>query len=573
MYKDTYRNTFLVDVLELFGWIKVPHNFVPQVAHQEQNELSGETADSQKSQLDDLEKGSSPRGSQEIQGSLPLPSTGAVGDEKAVEGEEQAQDGTSGSTASSDSPDPFLVDWNGPNDPEHPFNWSKGKKALVVIEIMILTCVTYMGASIYTPGQDYIQEEFGVGHVVGTLSLSMYVLGYGLGPMIFSPLSEVASIGRQQIYIITLFFFMIFQIGAATVRNIGGLIVIRFISGVLCSPSLATGAGSMGDFIDPQMVPIFIGLWAVGAVAAPVLAPLLGAAMTVAENWRFIFWLLMWLAAATLILLVIFFPETQHNNILHRRAVRIRKETGDSRYYTKQERIDAQVHIKDFAIDTLYRPFAIIAQEPIVLAFDIYIALCYGAFYLFFEAFPIVFVGIYNFTLVEVGLAYLGFCVGCVIAYIVLLIFLAKVIGPKFQNNTFTPEAFLLLAMGVCWSLPLSLFLFGWAAGTHWIVPMIAQIFFVLCVFNLFQATFAYLAICYPRYLASVFAGNGFTRAVFACAFPLFGRAMYLNLGSEKYPVGWGSSLIGFFCIALAAIPFVFYKYGPSLRGRSAYAN
>lgn len=42
-----------------------------------------------------------------------------------------------------------------------------------------------MGSSIYTPGQEYIQEEFHVGHVVATLNLSLYVLGYGLGPIIF----------------------------------------------------------------------------------------------------------------------------------------------------------------------------------------------------------------------------------------------------------------------------------------------------------------------------------------------------------------------------------------------------
>lgn len=409
MYTDTFRNTFLVDVLEYTGAIKVAHNFTPQLTQ------SVETSQASGKEEIDLEAGSSSSASGSGNGS------------------ELAE--------AKDEVDPFLVDWNGPDDPEHPLNWGRGKKAFVVVQIMILTCVTYMGASIYTPGQEYIQQEFHVGHVVGTLNLSMYVLGYGLGPMIFSPLSESARMGRQHIYIVTLFLFMLFQIGAATVHNIGGLIVIRFISGVLCSPALATGAGSMGDFIVPERVPIFIGLWAVGAVAAPVMAPLLGAAITVAKNWRWIFWLLMWLVAATLLVLVAFFPETHQSNILHRRAVRIRRETGDSRYYTKEERIEDQVKFKDFLSDTLYRPFAIIIHEPIVLAFDIYIALCYGAFYLFFEAFPLVFVGIYNFTLVEVGLAYLGFCVGCVIAYIVLMVFLAKSIAPKFKNNTFTPEA------------------------------------------------------------------------------------------------------------------------------------
>lgn len=469
--------------------------------------------------------------------------------------------------------DPFLVTWNGPEDPENPLNWSRGKKAVVVLQVTLLTCVTYMGASICTSGQTAIQEEFGVGHVVGTLNLSLYVLGYGLGPMIFSPLSEVASIGRQRMYIWTLFFFAIFQIGAATVKDIGGLIVIRFISGILCSPVLATGGGSMGDMMDPETVPKFIGLWAAGALAAPVMGPLLGAAMVDAKGWRWIFWLLLWLCAGTFLVLAAFFPETQHDNILYRRAERIKRETGDSRYYTKQGELESGIDFTDFLIKTIARPFKLMALEPPILAFNIYTSLCYGTFYLFFEAFPIVFVGIYHFTLVELGLSYFGFLVGCFIAYTILLVFLDKVIQPKFQNNSFTPEAFLLLAMSVCWSLPLSLFLFGWTARVHWILPIISQIFFILSVFNLFQAAFSYLAVCYPRYLASVFASNGFCRSVFACAFPLFGQAMYNNLGSEKYPVGWGSSLIGFFSVALAVIPFLFYKIGPNLRAKSQYTN
>ncbi|SCU92688.1 LAFA_0F12222g1_1 [Lachancea sp. 'fantastica'] len=531
-YKHQFKDTFLIDVLEAVGLVKI------DVRRPTETAVSAtETEESKNSQ--DLEAGES----------------------------------SSVKHNSSYDKDPFLVDWEGENDVDNPLNWKRSKKALVVFEMMLLTCTTYMGASIYTPGQEFIQQEFNVGHVVGTLNLSLYVLGYGLGPIVFSPLSEVASIGRQQIYIITLFFFMIFQVGAATVHNIGGLIVIRFISGVLCSPSLATGGGTMGDIIKPEIVSVFIGLWAIGAVAAPVIAPLLGASMTVAKDWRYIFWLLMWISAFTLILLIFLFPETQHQNILHRRARRLRKQTGDNRYYTKQERADAEIEVSAFLKEVFVRPFLIMALEPAVLAFDIYIALCYGAFYLFFEAFPIVFIGVYNFTLVEMGLAYLGFCVGCLIAYAALLVYLAKYIGPKFQKGTFTPEDFLPLSMAVCWALPLSLFLFGWTARVHWILPIISEIFFVLNVFNLFQSAFAYLAICYPRYIASVFASNGFCRSVFACAFPLFGQAMYNNLGSEKYPVGWGSSLIGFFSIGLAIIPFVFYKYGPQMRGRSRYAN
>ncbi|QLQ80018.1 hypothetical protein HG537_0D00180 [Torulaspora globosa] len=540
MYVDSFRNTFFVDILEYLGWTKA-FNDMEMV----NPNLRGSS---------DLEasKGTAPRESSVSSESI----------EVEIEEKEKLN-----------VKDPFLVEFSGPDDPEHPHNWPTWKRTIVIAEVMLLTTVTYMGSAIYTPGQEQIQKEFGVGHVVGTLNLSMYVLGYGLGPMIFSPLSEFAKIGRQPLYILTFFGFAMLQIGCALVDNIAGLVILRFITGILCSPSLSTGGATVGDTVKPDLVPVFIGLWSVGAVSAPVIGPLLGAAMVDAKNWRWIFWLLMWLASALLIVLVLFFPETNEDSILYRRAVRLRKITGDNRYYTEKARTEDQMTFKEIAVMALYRPFKIIVKEPIVLALDLYIALCYGTFYLFFEAFPIVFVGIYNFTLVEVGLAYMGFCVGCVIAYGACLIFLSQYVAKKAARNEFTPEVFMVLAMWVCFFLPLALFLFGWAASVHWILPIIAEVFFVIAVFNLFQATFAYLAISYPKYLASVFAGNGICRAGFACAFPLFGKAMYDNLAIDGYPVAWGSSLLGFFSIALAAIPFLLYKWGPYLRSKSSFTD
>ncbi|CAB4254974.1 similar to Saccharomyces cerevisiae YBR008C FLR1 Plasma membrane multidrug transporter of the major facilitator superfamily [Maudiozyma barnettii] len=469
--------------------------------------------------------------------------------------------------------DPFLVTWNRSDDPDNPMNFDSFKKILIIVQIMMITFVTYMASAIITPGQEEIQNEFKVGHVTATLNLSIYVLAYGIGQAIFSPLSEVAKIGRQWIYTYTFFLFTVFQIGCATVHSFGGLVVLRFITGVLSGPALATGGASITDIIEGRQLTAYIALWAIGAVLAPVMAPIVGAAMVIAKGWRWIFWLLTMICAAFLVVFILFFPETSSNAILSRRASRIRKQTGDNRYYTIQEQKDSATKLSEFLITTFYRPFEMIIKEPIILAFDVYISVIYGALYLFFESIPIVFVGIYHFTLMESSVAFLGFFVGCVIAYPILILFLHKVIYPAHDNNTFVPEKFLLLAMGVAWLLPLSQFLFGWAASVHWIVPVISEIFFIIAVWNLFQVTFSYLAFSFPNHVASVFAGNGVMRSTFACAFPLFGKAMFNNLAIEGYPVGWGSTIVGFVTIGLSLIPFVLYKYGATLRSKSKFRD
>lgn len=71
----------------------------------------------------------------------------------------------------------------------------------------------------------------------------------GLGPLLFSPLSEIPSVGRNIPYIVTFGIFVILCAPTATVNNFGGLIALRFLQGYFGSPCLATGAASMGDMV------------------------------------------------------------------------------------------------------------------------------------------------------------------------------------------------------------------------------------------------------------------------------------------------------------------------------------
>lgn len=41
----------------------------------------------------------------------------------------------------------------------------------------------------------------------------------------------------------------------------------------------------------------------------------------------------------------------------------------------------------------------------------------------------------------------------------------------------------------------------------------------------------------------------------------------------EKLDYQWASSLLGFLTIAMLPFPFIFYKYGKVIRGKSRFAN
>jgi len=266
----------------------------------------------------------------------------------------------------------------------------------------------------------------------------------------------------------------------------------------------------------------------------------------------------MWLSGFALVFLIFFLPETSAQNILYRRTRRLRKLTGNDKLKCEPEIVSENMTGKDIALMTLVRPFTLNFQEPIVLLLNLYIALVYGLLYIWFESFPIVFVGIYGFTLGEEGLAFLGILIGSIITIPFFFLYLRKRIEPEFnENGELLPEKRLPAACVGAFFIPLCLFWFGWSSrsSVHWIVPIIGSGFFSVGALLLFNSVLNYLPDAYPEYAASVLAGNDLFRSSFGAGFPLFASAMYNKLG-----VAWASSLLGFLAIAFIPIPFVLYK-------------
>jgi hypothetical protein len=76
-----------------------------------------------------------------------------------------------------------------------------------------------------------------------------------------------------------------------------------------------------------------------------------------------------------------------------------------------------------------------------------------------------------------------------------------------------------------------------------------------------------YLIDAYTIYAASVLAANSVLRSIFGAVFPLFTTYMFRRLG-----VHWASSVPAFLALACTPFPFIFYKYGESIRLKCKYA-
>jgi hypothetical protein len=80
--------------------------------------------------------------------------------------------------------DPNLIEWDGPEDPENPMNWPTSKKWIVTLALGMMTfCVTF-ASSVFSNATVPVAELFGVSTEVTTLGTSLFVLGFGAGPLV-----------------------------------------------------------------------------------------------------------------------------------------------------------------------------------------------------------------------------------------------------------------------------------------------------------------------------------------------------------------------------------------------------
>lgn len=323
----------------------------------------------------------------------------------------------------------------------------------------------------------------------------------------------------------------------------------------------------MYSFIE---LPIYLSGWTVASFWGPALGPIISGFAVQAKGWRWGLWEIVWLSAPILVVFLLFYPETSPDYILRARAQRLRKRTGVANIKSKSEVAQAKMTAGEVARDALIKPLEIFIKDPAVTFTNIYTALTYGIYYSFFEAFPLVYNGIYHFNLGLTGLTFITIGIACICGVTTFLLYQIYYLIPDIKKNGLRePEHRLVPALFGVVLLPIGYFLFGWTARSdiHWIVSLIGTAILVYGNFLIFQCVFIYLPLSYPRYAASLFAANDLCRAMFAAGCVLFARPMFVNLG-----IGQGVSILaGLSCLGTAGM-FFLWKYGKVLRSRSTFA-
>ncbi|CAN8102855.1 unnamed protein product [Discula destructiva] len=465
----------------------------------------------------------------------------------------------------------ILVDWYYTDDPDNPQNWSNARRATVTTIICLYTFVVYMSSAIYTTSEPGVREEFGVSKVQGALGLALFVLGYGTGPLIFSPLSELPSVGRNPVYIVTMFLYTIISIPTALVGNYPGLMVLRFLQGFFGSPCLASGGASVGDMYSLLSLPYAMIAWVSAAYCGPALGPLLSGYAVPVMGWRWSLLEVIWAASPVFLAMFFLLPETSASNILLRRAQRLRRLTGSERFMSQSEVDQRNMKTSAVLVDAFIKPLEITLKDPAILFVQVYMAIIYGIYYSFFEVFPLVYPVYYNMSAGQIGLVFLCILVACLIGIAIYISYIYFYMNPRILAKGWpVQEARLVPALLASFGPTIGLFIFAWTAAPQipWIAPTIGITLYGATVFVVMQCIFVYVPLSYPRYAASLFAANDFFRSVLAFGSVLFATPLFGGLGVAR-----GTTLLGGLSTVGIIGIFLLYFYGARLRARSTFAE
>jgi len=306
-------------------------------------------------------------------------------------------------------------------------------------------------------------------------------------------------------------------------------------------------------------------IWSIGPMNGPVIGPVVGGFVFQYLGWRWTNWVVMIVSGAAWVG-VSLLPETYAPALLRKRAARRRKDTADERYWSRYD--DKQAFFPLLKVN-LSRPFIMTFTEPILIFWDIYIALVYGILYLCFVAYPIIFTDLRGWSPGISGLAFVGIGIGSMIV-IVCEPLIRKVINahkPDPETGRPPPEAAVSVICVAAVLLPIGELWFAWTGtpNCHWVLPILAGIPFGAGNCAVFIYGSNYLVHSYGIYAASALAGNAVLRSILGATLPLAGPAMYKSLGPH-----WAGTTLGLLEAICIPIPLIFYRYGHRIRQKSA---
>ncbi|GAW21055.1 hypothetical protein ANO14919_105680 [Xylariales sp. No.14919] len=431
---------------------------------------------------------------------------------------------------------------------DKPHHYGNGVKWVLTLFVAIAASAAPMGSAILYPSLKEIATEFHVSPTVVNLSVAVYMLAMAIFPLWWSSFSE--TLGRRSIYLTSFVLNAIFTVASGVSQNIAQLIVFRIFAGGAAASVQAVGAGTIADIWEPRERGRAMGIFYLGPLTGPLLAPIIGGGLTVGFGWRSTMYFLAAYGALIVVLVLFGVPETLPRRHQEQITASISEDANAnslSRVSTRRSAVQARTKtaalwMKHIFID----PLSILKflRFPAVGLIVSYAAITFGSLYVLnicvqsgYSAPP------YSFSPVIVGVLYLPSSLGYFLASLLGGPWLDRIMEREARKAgrydergrlIFYPEDRVRENAWLSSTLyPGALVWFGWTIQTHqhWIVPSIANFFFGVGSMLVFSMATTMLTEFMPKRASSGVALNNFARNILSATGTVVTRPLIDAIG------------------------------------------
>ena len=316
---------------------------------------------------------------------------------------------------------------------EQPYTvFSRGRRRLIIAMAAAAGFVSPVTGNIYFPALNALSADLHVSSQLINLSLTTYMIFQGLAPTFMGNLADTA--GRRPAYLIGFIIYLGATIGLALQTSYPALLVLRALQSSGSSSVIALASGVAADVSPPAERGTYLGWVNSGSLVGPAVGPIFGGVLAQFLSWRANFWFLVILVALLMIPIVLLFPETSRNvvgngsippqpwnrcllDVVRERRMKRRVdasascETRDSRRLVATNAPAGRNIRFPNPLSTL-----IILKEKDVALLLLFNCLVYTSYFSITSSLPYLFARTYNFNVLQVGLSFIPYGIGCVLA-------------------------------------------------------------------------------------------------------------------------------------------------------------
>ncbi len=160
----------------------------------------------------------------------------------------------------------------------------------IIAMLALLSAFPPLSTDLYLPALPHVMEEFNAGQTLVNLSLSLFLISFSLGILIWGPISE--KYGRKPILLTGLVLYTLSSAVCAMSTNVTTLIVARIFQGFGGGAGSAVATAMVKDMYTGRKRESVLAVVMAMVIVAPVVAPVAGAQILKFVSWHAIYWIL-----------------------------------------------------------------------------------------------------------------------------------------------------------------------------------------------------------------------------------------------------------------------------------------